>query len=94
MLFRSATLFGFVLGACSFGLALGYLVLKLVSWDAFQLGWAPLLVGTFFLASVQLVSLGVLGEYVGAVLTQVRGVPHVFERERFGAAPPSDETLD
>jgi glycosyltransferase involved in cell wall biosynthesis len=91
---RLATLFGFVLGACSFGLALGYLVLKLVSWDAFQLGWAPLLVGTFFLASVQLVSLGVLGEYVGAVLTQVRGVPHVFERERFGAAPPSDETLD
>lgn len=91
---RLTSLAGFLLGACSFGLAFGYLVLKLVWWDAFELGWAPLLVGTFFLASIQLVSLGMIGEYIGAILTHTRRIPLVFELERFGSAAPKDEPLD
>jgi len=82
---RLATLLGFLLAACSFGLSVGYLVLKLIWWDQFQLGYAPLLAGTFFLSGVQLVSVGVLGEYLGAVLTHLRRVPLVIESERFGA---------
>lgn len=81
---RLASIGGFVAGALSFGVALGYLVAKLLWWDEFQLGSAPMLIGMFFLASVQLLTLGILGEYVAAVLTQVRGLPHVVEARRVG----------
>jgi len=84
---RVSTIGGFVAGAASFGIALGYLVAKLLWWDDFELGFAPLLIGMFFLGSIQLLTLGILGEYVGAVLTQVRGLPHVVERGRVGSAP-------
>lgn len=82
---RVATIGGFVAGALSFGIAVGYLTAKLIWWDEFELGFAPLLIGMFFLGSIQLLTLGILGEYVGAVLTQVRGLPHVVERGRVGA---------
>lgn len=82
---RIVTLTGFILSAASFGVAFGYLGLKLLWWDAFQLGSAPLLIGTFFISGVQLAALGILGEYVGLILTHVRGLPHVVERERIGA---------
>ncbi len=81
---RMATIGGFLAGALSFGIALGYLIAKLVWWDDFELGFAPLLVGMFFLGSVQMLTLGILGEYIGAVLTQVRGLPHVVELQRVG----------
>src|SRR5207244_11568317 len=86
---RLATMSGFFLSAASLGTAFGYLVAKLVWWDRFQLGFAPLLIGFFFLGGVQLLCLGILGEYVGAVLTQVRGLPLVIERGRINRlAPP------
>lgn len=87
---RLATIGGFIAGALSFGIALGYLVAKLVWWDNFELGFAPLLIGMFFLGSVQLLTLGILGEYIGAVLTQVRNLPHVVERGRVGALARKD----
>jgi hypothetical protein len=43
---------------------------------------APLVIGVFFFVSIQLVSIGILGEYVGSVLTQVQHRPYVIERER------------
>lgn len=85
---RIATIGGFIAGALSFGVAIGYLVAKLVWWDSFELGFAPLLVGMFFLGSIQLLTLGILGEYVGAVLTHVRGLPHVIEGRRVGGGGP------
>ncbi len=45
-------------------------------------GIAPLVIGLFFLGSVQLLSLGILGEYVGSIQTHVRKRPYVVERER------------
>jgi hypothetical protein len=87
---RLATIGGFIAGALSFGIALGYLVAKLAWWDNFELGFAPLLIGMFFLGSVQLLTLGILGEYIGAVLTQVRNLPHVVERGRVGALARKD----
>ncbi len=79
---RLATICGFVMAAMSLLVAIGYLVAKLVWWDRFQLGLAPMLIGVFFFSSVQLFFTGVIGEYVGAIHTQVQKRPLVVEKER------------
>lgn len=79
---RIATMLGFVMGALSILVGLGYLVAKLIMWDSFSLGVAPILVGFFFLTSIQLFFIGIVGEYVGVIWTHVRDVPHIFELER------------
>ena len=79
---RLAALSGFVLGVVSFTVACIYLILKLCFWDKFPMGTAPILLAVLFFASVQLVFLGVLGEYIGAILTQVLKRPLVVEKER------------
>ncbi len=79
---RLAAMGGFVLGALSFLLALIYLVLKLLFWNQFPMGTAPILLAVFFFASVQLIFLGILGEYIGAILTHVLHRPAVIEKER------------
>ena len=61
---------------------LGYLFYKLIFWDSFQLGAAPATIGLFFFASVQLIFIGILGEYIGAIHTQVMSRPLVIEKER------------
>lgn len=79
---RMATFIGFILSAVSFILGLIYLILKLVWWYRFPAGTAPLLIGVFFLGSLQLFFLGVIGEYIGTILTQVMKRPLVIEKER------------
>lgn len=79
---RIVTFFGFVAGALSVLAGFAYLIYKLVFWNNFSVGIAPLVIGLFFLGSVQLVSMGILGEYIGAIHTQVLKRPHVIERER------------
>jgi len=79
---RLATIAGFVLSGMSLLVALGFLVLKLTFWYALPAGYAPVVIGVFFLGSVQIFLIGLLGEYIGAVLTQVRKRPLVVERER------------
>jgi hypothetical protein len=79
---RVATMAGFALSALSLAVALGYLVYKLLYWEQFSVGLAPLVIGVFFFASVQLFFIGVLGEYIGAIHTQVQRRPLVIERER------------
>jgi polyisoprenyl-phosphate glycosyltransferase len=79
---RLATIFGFGMALLSFLIALGYLVAKLVFWDEFSLGLAPILIGFFFLSSVQLAFVGIVGEYIGSIYTQVKKLPLVVERER------------
>jgi glycosyltransferase involved in cell wall biosynthesis len=79
---RLATILGLSCSAVSFLVALAYLVAKLLFWRTFSLGTAPLLVGVFFLASVQLFFLGLVGEYIGAIHTQVLRRPLVVEKER------------
>lgn len=85
---RVATFAGFVLSALSLGISLGYLVAKLLYWDSFVLGTAPILVGFFFFASVQLFFIGVLGEYIHTILVHVRRLPLVVERERLNFDRP------
>ena len=79
---RLATMAGFSLGFVSLFIALAYLVAKLVFWDNFVLGMAPMVIGMFFFASVQLFFIGILGEYIGAIHTQVTKRPLVVEKER------------
>lgn len=79
---RLATFVGFGVGLLSFLVALVYLVFKLLFWSSFQLGTAPLVVGMFFIGAVQLVFVGLLGEYIGSIHTQVLRRPPVIERER------------
>ena len=79
---RLATLAGFLLSICSFLVGLGYLVYKLLFWERFSLGIAPALIGLFFFCSVILFFIGILGEYIGAIHTQVLRRPLVVEKER------------
>ena len=61
---------------------LGYLILKLAWWDTFDLGLAPLVIGVYFFGSVQLFFIGILGEYIGSIQTQIHHRPLVIEKER------------
>ncbi len=87
---RIATMAGFVLSGLSLIISLVYLVLKLIFWQEFSAGTAPILIGMFFFASVQLFFIGLLGEYVGAILTHVMKRPLVVERERINMEPASN----
>ena len=73
---------GFVFAFLSLLAGFGYLIAKLIFWNQFQLGLAPTMIGLFFLGSVQLVALGIIGEYVGSIHTIVQDRPLVTEKER------------
>jgi glycosyltransferase involved in cell wall biosynthesis len=79
---RLTTFLGWIVAFFSILFGIGYFIAKLLLWKSFSLGIAPLVIGMFFLAAVQLVSIGVLGEYVVAILIQTKNKPHVIERER------------
>ena len=82
VLIRIATMFGFAASAISLLIAFIYLLLKIILWERFQMGIASIAIGVFFFASVQLFFIGLIGEYVGAILTQVKKRPLVIEKER------------
>ncbi len=79
---RIATMAGFGMALLSLLAALIYLVFKLIRWDWFDAGVAPLTIGVFFIGSVQLFFIGILGEYIGNIYTQVKHRPLVTERKR------------
>ncbi len=85
---RLAALTGFVVGALSMIAAVVYFVLKLIFWERFTLGIAPLMIGMFFFASVQLIFIGVIGEYIGAIWTHVKNKPLVIEEEKLNFDHP------
>ncbi len=74
--------FGAVLSLGSLIIAFIYLIRKLLNWDAFNLGIAPLVIGLFFLGGVLLFSIGIVGEYLGNALKRLTIRPYVIERER------------
>lgn len=79
---RLVTFAGFTTAALSALAGVVYLVYKLVFWSRFSVGVAPLVIGIFFFASVQLISVGILGEYVASIHTQVLRRPLAIEQER------------
>lgn len=79
---RLATFLGMGCGLLSAIIGVVYLILKLVLWDAFAAGMAPILIGMFFLGSVQLFFLGFLGEYILSINQRLMNRPLVVEEER------------
>jgi glycosyltransferase involved in cell wall biosynthesis len=79
---RIAAFVGFALGAMSVLAAFVFLVLKILYWNSFPLGTAPIVIGLFFLFGIQLIFIGILGEYVGSIHAYLQRRPIVVEKER------------
>ena len=88
---RIATFTGFIVSMLSACVGIFYLVYKIVFWDRYDAGIAPLVIGLFFFAAVQLFFIGIIGEYVGAIHTQVLKRPLVVEKERVNFPESSKE---
>jgi len=86
---RLATFAGFAGAVLSFLIALGYLIAKLIYWKTFTVGVAPMIIGIFFIQSLLLVFLGVMGEYIGAIYTQLQHRPYAVELERINFELPA-----
>lgn len=84
---RLATFLGGGVAIVSFLVALVYLILKLFNWQNFNAGQAPILIGMFFLGSVQLIFLGVIGEYILSMNQRIMNRPLVVEQERINFDP-------
>jgi glycosyltransferase involved in cell wall biosynthesis len=79
---RLATMLGFASSVLSIITMFIYLIAKLIFWSQFVLGMAPILIGVFFFGSIHLFFLGIIGEYIGSIYTQILNRPLVIERER------------
>jgi len=79
---RLMTFAGFTGAALSFLIGIVFLFYKLLFWNNFSVGIAPVVIGLFFGFSIQLVFMGLLGEYIGAIHTQLQRRPYAIERER------------
>ncbi|HYH07579.1 MAG TPA: glycosyltransferase family 2 protein [Thermoanaerobaculia bacterium] len=84
---RLATMTGFALAAICLLIALGYFVYKLLYWNEFPVGIAPIVMGLFFAMAVQLVFLGLMGEYIAVIHTRLLHRPLVVEKERVNFEP-------
>ena len=79
---RFTILIGFLSSLISFGVAIFYFLYKIFFWNSFELGIAPLVIGIFLFASIQILLLGIIGEYIGIILIHQRNMPLVIEKER------------
>ncbi len=89
---RLVTFSGFAGAVLSVLVSLGYLIYKLIFWNRFSVGIAPLVIGVFFFMSLQMLFMGIVGEYIGTIHTLVQKRPLVVEQERinfeYGAGKP------
>ena len=79
---RFMTLLGFISSFGCLFVATSYFILKLLFWNSFELGTAPTVIGIFMISSIQIMLLGLLGEYIGIILLHQRNMPLVIEKER------------
>lgn len=79
---RFMTLLGFVSSLICLIVASIYFILKLLFWESFVFGSAPIILGLFSISSIQIILLGLLGEYIGVILLHQRNMPLVIEKER------------
>ena len=84
---RLATLTGFALSAICLLIAIGYFIYKLMYWNEFPVGVAPIVMGLFFAISVQLFFFGLMGEYIAVIHTRLLRRPLVVEKERINFEP-------
>ena len=79
---RLMIIVGFIVSALSFFVSIIFLFYKLFFWDSFDLGIAPIVIGFFFISSIQIMLLGLVGEYISVTLSHARSLPLVIEKER------------
>lgn len=79
---RLMTVGGLLVSTISLIIGIGYVLMKLIHWDTFAMGMAPLLIGMFFFAALQILCLGLISEYLGVIFDHVRNRPLVIEKER------------
>ena len=79
---RIATFIGIIVAFISLGIGIVYLIMKLIWWDRFSAGMAPMLIGMFFLGSLQLFFIGLIGEYIMNMNKRLMNRPLVVEEER------------
>lgn len=79
---RIASFAGIILGACSVLVAFISVILKIIFWDSFPIGSAPIVIGLLFLFGIQLFFIGILGEYIASIHGYVQNRPIVVEKER------------
>jgi glycosyltransferase involved in cell wall biosynthesis len=82
ILLRVMILFGFFFGVASLLIAISFFFYKILFWNSFQLGLAPILIGFFGLTAIQIMIIGLIGEYISIVLTYSKNLPLVIEKER------------
>lgn len=79
---RIVTFSGFACSLLCVLVSVVYLIYKLIFWARFSAGMAPLVIGLFFFMSLQMMFIGIIGEYVGTIHTLVQRRPLVIEQER------------
>lgn len=79
---RMAAILGFIVAFISLLVALIYFIYKIIFWQNFSVGTAPVIIGLFFFSAVQLFFIGIIGEYIGSINTQILKRPLVIEKER------------
>ena len=89
---RVATVLGCITSGISFFMGIIYLVYKLIYWQQFSAGIAPLVIGIFFFVSIQILFIGLLGEYIGAIFKKLTKLPPVIEKELINFDEPEDST--
>ena len=88
---RLATFLGFTCSAISIIIAIVYTILKLANWHSFQAGTAPLTIGVFLIGGIQLLFIGLIGEYILNINTRVIHRPIVVEEKRINFDKASDK---
>jgi len=93
---RYMILTGMTIGVGSLMISIYYLIRKLIDWDNFPVGIAPLVIGVFFLGAIQLIFLGLMGEYILRIEERQKNEPIVIEKERinFNVINEVDEIID
>ena len=87
---RIASFIGFTLGFLSLCAAMIFLMLKLMFWDQFPMGIAPLTIGLFFMFGMLFCFIGILGEYIASIHMYLQKRPVVVESERINFTPSRD----
>ena len=94
---RIVTFSGFACSLLCVLVSLAYLVYKLIFWSRFSAGIAPLVIGVFFFMSLQMMFIGIIGEYIGTIHTLVQKRPLVIEQERinfeYGPGEPMRDSV-
>lgn len=91
---RVATFIGAICSGISFLVAIVYLIMKLIWWDRFPAGIAPMLIGLLFLGSIQILFVGLVGEYVLSINQRVMNRPLVVEEERINFGEEAEKAAD